>query len=76
MVRVQLKDGREIEVPGGKRANFFFKTDKDIREISTEVGATLDIFDKEGYSGKFIASFLKDEVTGFVIEPEDNKEAA
>ena len=71
MVKVHLKDGTIVEVPNGKRAHFSFKTDDTTSRVATEVGATLDIIDAKGYGGNEIASFLKAEVVGYVVEPEE-----
>ena len=70
MIRITLRDGKEVIVEQGKRAAFNHKSDI----VHTEAGATLDVFDSEGtYSGNVIASFLQIEVVGFVVEnpPED-----
>ena len=73
MVKVQLKGGTIVEVPNGKRAHFTFKSDETTSRGITEVGATLDVIDAKGYGGNEVASFLKDEVVGYVVEPDEEE---
>ena len=76
MVKVTLVDGTVVEVPNGKRADFMFKTNEEtVREV-TEVGATLDVKDVGGYGGKIVASFLREKVVSYVVEPEEETEEA
>ena len=71
MVKVQLKDGTIVEVPQGRGASFNFKMDSQTTTTTTLVGATLDVRDTESpYEGRVVASFLREEVVGYRIEPE------
>jgi len=68
MIIVYLRDGKEIEVDNGQAGRFVFP---DFVQ-KTEVGAILEITDrKAGYGGLVVASFLKEDVTGYTLLPDD-----
>jgi len=70
MVKVTLRDGSTIEIPGGKKASFQTTTRSKMVEELVEI--TLDIKGDGGYDAKLLGSFKAAEVIGFTIE--DNGE--
>jgi len=71
MVKVTLKDGTVVVVPGGIAGFWDKQVIRNVIETPVDTGYILNIKDSTAsFSGKIVASFKAEEVVGYVVEDE------
>lgn len=74
-VTVHLTNGEKVSVPTGVRGEFHHNSVSESTTTPTEVDASLDIYNAKDYAATKVASFKREEVLGFTVEPEPLTEA-